>query len=214
MRRGPFASVAGNGSSVGDFGVSFLTGQPHGAKSSVVLAEQDSVLLCGYGQDWGRHPSSSRQVLDTNNLVSSLVMNSACTLCLSGWPTTVTVTGIIPSTVSTSLLATLIMVVVGQRFFSVMPICLMRLIPAQSTEAPVSAIPVDLVCLALALSGTFFGSGWSCSQWSSCGLIITWIWLELSSFGLSFHFLLCLSNTRLYRDISSGCLVNLTVLPS
>ena len=60
LRRGPFASVAGNGSSVGGLGVSSLTGQPHGAKFSVVLAEQDSVFLCGYGHDCGRFPSSSR----------------------------------------------------------------------------------------------------------------------------------------------------------
>ena len=86
-------------------------------------------------------------------------MYSACIAVLLGYPTTCTLTGTIPNTVNLVWLATLMMVDVGMRCFSSRPILRMMFFPAQITEAPVSAIPVDLVALAVFLSGMVFGCG-------------------------------------------------------
>ena len=74
------------------------------------------------------------------------------------------------------------------------PICL---IIAHSTEAPVSATTTAFVLFILVLSGISEVCGCSSAHWSSCGLMMTWSWLELLSLGLDFHFLLSISNTRL-----------------
>ena len=106
-----------------------------------------------------------------NSSGSSYAMYRAWIVCLSGCPTTCTVTGTMPRTFNLIWLATLMMLVVGHSCFSSTPMRLMMLFPAQRTEVPVSATPTAFIYFAL--SGSCEVLLVSLAQCSSCGLIIT-----------------------------------------